>query len=859
MSTVLRPYRLLGKCLKVIGLTLFLIVILISVALYALNQRSDWAASLLQHWQADIHQLSYQPFVFSQQGERWLLSNERISVDWQAYQIRSQQLSITFPRWRFWPETIQVESLSLAIGPQAETSATAADKADPATALNPYLELQKLRDLRPFDLSINKVNVQQGKNYFLGEFRWQHQNNGTLTLSGNGHLPDYSAKPINFSGQMGINWQKDSVSIALDSELERALMLKLNTGNSASDQDWVLEWQAEWSNNALLALAKEMQTLPLEIQLSGDNISAEGQLSLSAGLEIQSAKLRLTPFSDQKIVLEAKGEPFSLTANMPTLSELEWRDNKAQIQLGTLTLDMDKPAWGKHHLKIEGQQACSEGPCILNLTVDSKAMNLSALTSFVQLPDADATLRNLQGHGELQLDVAAKTVHWAGQFQAHLDGIRYEKNQLKQLELSAPTINADISFEQSSPHIQLAMPTLDITANEVKAGEAAQIAKLSLALENIQMTKAERMDAQLHWDLNVQTIRTPDLKLTGLIGRGELSLSDEQAIFSGNILSDLAEPLLAFTGRHDVHASSQNGQLKWQWNLAPFSSQWSLAKRFGHWPLDVNVLSGEISGGGDVAWQLGESFQWQANGKQSLTKLGGVFSDIGFVDLSIDNSWTLSSSKGPQTHGQLNISSLDVGLPVENIGLAYGYGSESGLIVKDVKAELLDGQVTAPSVQLIQREGLWESETSLVQIREIKLESLLNAADYEGVDATANLSGELPVAIRANKLHIEQGKLAATEPGYIRYAGLADSGNPLMEMVSEALSNYQYEHLSADVEYDDSGYLQMAVALKGRNPDFQDGRQVNLNLNISDNVPNLMKSLQAGRIITDVISEKLDQ
>ncbi|MBB6522790.1 intermembrane phospholipid transport protein YdbH family protein [Pseudoteredinibacter isoporae] len=861
MSTDLRPYRLLGTCLKVLCLLMFLAVIVLLVALYSVNQRSDWTTSLLQRWQPDLHQLRYEPVAFSQQDEFWLLSNNSFFVSWQAYKIRGEQLTMRFRPWSLWPEDISVKTLAItAEKPSGDTSNV--DEPEDAGALpNIYQELQTLRDIQAFNLAVQSIRFQQGQNVFEGNMQWQHQHSDTLKIAGRSQLPEFSETPIEFSTELNIHWQEEYLSLQLDSELQQALTVSVEGSSASADEDWNFTWQADWSNKALLAIIKEMQALPLDIHLEGDNINADGQFSVSAALDLLSVQANLHSFADQHIELEYGGERFSLAANMPELAQLEWRNDQLQVQLGELAFEMDKAGWGEHRFQIQGKQACiaESSPCVLSVSGDSRDVNLSALNNFISLPDAEAVLRSLQWQGELSLDVAGRKTNWSGGFQGQLDGLRVEKNGLETLALSLPEVRADVSLADSSLSIQLAAPTLTIVANTLTLDDVAEIKTVDISLENIQAASTNEIALDFQWRLSAQKVRAQDTALGGAMAQGKISLAGEGLQFSGDVLSDLAEPLLAFNGLHRMGDKQRNGSLEWRWKLAPFSPDSSLEKRFGRWPLDFNALGGEINGGGEISWQLGETLQWQAKGQQALLNIGGVYNDIGLVDLSVENTWSFASNAALRADGQVSLSSLDVGLPVENIALSFGFKGDAGLTVEGFKAELLDGSVHSPSLQLSQREGLWESELALVNIRAIKLESLLKAADYAGLDATANLSGELPVAIRANKLHIEEGKLAATQPGYIRYAGLADSGNPLMEMVSEALSNYQYEHLTADVEYDDSGYLQMAVALKGHNPDFQKGRQVNLNLNISDNVPNLMKSLQAGRIITDVISEKLDQ
>ena len=73
----------------------------------------------------------------------------------------------------------------------------------------------------------------------------------------------------------------------------------------------------------------------------------------------------------------------------------------------------------------------------------------------------------------------------------------------------------------------------------------------------------------------------------------------------------------------------------------------------------------------------------------------------------------------------------------------------------------------------------------------------------------------------------------------------------------EALSNYHYSIFQTEADYLETGDLELSMTLRGRNPDMDKSRPIHLNLNVTDNIPMLLKSLQAGRAITDMVSRKV--
>ena len=65
--------------------------------------------------------------------------------------------------------------------------------------------------------------------------------------------------------------------------------------------------------------------------------------------------------------------------------------------------------------------------------------------------------------------------------------------------------------------------------------------------------------------------------------------------------------------------------------------------------------------------------------------------------------------------------------------------------------------------------------------------------------------------------------------------------------------------MDTEVFYDEDGELLLSVQLQGRNPNMNNGQAINLNVNITNNIPSLLKSLQASRVITDELERFVSQ
>jgi hypothetical protein len=144
----------------------------------------------------------------------------------------------------------------------------------------------------------------------------------------------------------------------------------------------------------------------------------------------------------------------------------------------------------------------------------------------------------------------------------------------------------------------------------------------------------------------------------------------------------------------------------------------------------------------------------------------------------------------------------------------------------------------------------------LVQFSGLQIERMLELIEYKGIAAEGAVSGEIPLTITSTGVEVAAGMLAADAPGgSIRYlaAATAATGNPGLDLMNQALSNYQFESLTSGIEYKPDGELVLEMKLVGHNPEMQGGQRINLNLNLSDNIPALLESLQAARKIEDFL------
>lgn len=288
----------------------------------------------------------------------------------------------------------------------------------------------------------------------------------------------------------------------------------------------------------------------------------------------------------------------------------------------------------------------------------------------------------------------------------------------------------------------------------------------------------------------------------------------------------------------------------------------SLAQWFFQKPFEADIVSGSLQSAANMQIRRNESGAWLVSGPMHIGAyaIRGFYQDIAIIDFSTALSGTLHDNVGFTSNGLMpfSLASIDLGLPIESIAFQYGIDTnETRLDVQDMEARVFGGRVHSAGFTF---DWSAASNSVIVEVDRIDISQMLSLAAYDSIKATGFISGTIPITLAGTTPSVGAGRLRVEAPGgAIRYSpeGGVKSGNAALDFVNQALSNYQYSLMETEVEYLPTGELELAVKLQGRNPDLNDGQGINLNLNISDNIPALLRSLQSGRSITEALEREL--
>lgn len=138
----------------------------------------------------------------------------------------------------------------------------------------------------------------------------------------------------------------------------------------------------------------------------------------------------------------------------------------------------------------------------------------------------------------------------------------------------------------------------------------------------------------------------------------------------------------------------------------------------------------------------------------------------------------------------------------------------------------------------------------------------MNLYPTEGLAGEGTLEGQLPVIIGPEGVRIEDGHIAALPPGgrlqlpADRLGGMAQS-NQAMALVASAMEDFHYRVLESGIHYAEDGTLLLDLTMRGSSPGVDSDRPVVLNINLEEDIPALLTSLQLSGRVNDAVTERV--
>ena len=460
-----------------------------------------------------------------------------------------------------------------------------------------------------------------------------------------------------------------------------------------------------------------------------------------------------------------------------------------------------------------------------------------------------------------------------------------------QLTAALPKLEA-AGWRLTKPRVQIALTGwLNTTTAALKFGEPT-----FLEVERLEplsgmtagtATANETLLKGLHADLGKTTLnanyRVEQGELDKLSLEGPVSVKAKQVRhpqllpqpwqFSGRVNSDLAHADVAGVLRANAGTTMKLDltfpyqgllTLEGKMRVSGEREAEALSRIFSAWPPLLTVSGGTVSA--NATYKQPQNGAMAAAGKLVFTDWSGTYDRTAWSEMNGSAEFRLENDRIRLSTPELTVEEVNPGLPVGPVLLAGTYEAPLAqlaagkLTLEHANSDALGGEIH------IQR-GSWDlAQTPVtipVELRQLSLAYLLQLYPTEGLAGTGILSGTVPVLFDpATGIRVERGRIDALEPGgglqltAERLKALA-SQSESMKLVAQALEDFRYSVLGSGIDYDENGTLVLTLHLKGSSPKVGKGQPVVLNINLEENIPALLRSLQLSGRVSDAVTERV--
>ncbi|WP_167144854.1 intermembrane phospholipid transport protein YdbH family protein [Pseudomonas sp. OTU750018] len=746
---------------------------------------------------------------------------EPASEDSTDFEVPLEQLSAVIS---LLPQRVQIDALQIEL-PCA------------ATRCQLLGDLQLLRDISQVDAQLNLQHQQN-------QLSWHAQLQGDATTSA-------------LQLSLTINQQRQ---LQLSSSLQQSAAGQLWQGDFTGDlqQSAVLQsWLSQWLPNAA-------GTLP--------EAPAAAQLKASWQLQLAPGPLNLAQLQQASGQLQASAnlpEPWPI----PAIGQLQGSfDLSAQALDGQWLADSLNADLNLKQIAndlISGVPA-ELHPEALQLTIQSTETpeNLAA-----QLVDRALPLQLLlKGQGRSQFELRgtlalANSLPWGlqlldGSLSAYTQAFQLESWKIgalqTQLQLDAflDAQQLDLALGKGSQLSLQHLRNADVQAQQLKASSSG------LQLQ-AQLAAGKQLDWQLKGPLDLSAqLQHSQLQPQRWYWQGPVNTSQLQAELNGTLRNDAGLQLKL----QAQHSSAKGLSLQAQLAELFLRSGNPLKDSFTAWPALLDLNNGRLNANASLTLA---SDQQLPTVKLELTGkgLGGIYDRTALEGLNSRITVRVDPKQLQLELSELRLAQANPGIPLGPLQLSGRYNAalqtptQGQLQLRQAEAALMGG-----TLQLAPGQWSLAAESLLfpVQVQGLELEQLFILYPTEGLAGKGTLDGELPLQISSQGVTIEQGQLAARAPGgqlqfhseRIRALGRS---NPAMQLVTQSLEDFRFTTLSSQVNYDQQGKLALAMRLEGQNPDIEQGRPIHFNINLEEDIPTLLASLQLTDKVSDIIKQRVQQ
>lgn len=603
-------------------------------------------------------------------------------------------------------------------------------------------------------------------------------------------------------------------------------------------------------------------------KVTTEPVSIDAKWNGNLSPDIESATL-------ESLIETLSGE-LVVSIKQPTLIEVT---DTTTTTTGELHLHLNKGVMDSYQLELNGN---TEN--LTSLIESSLPIQLSSLSWELKSNDSlGVSLLNAQqavnkARWPLKLSAVAKgekneTIRLASELSVQQKQWQFNSLHLDYLQLNADTIEFPVAGQSMAINKLTSKFAGTVTTTATKLHSTAPTrmelsvldshASATLNFNSIHYPYSDPHNALAEFDLNIHSKAINFEPIRNLEAVFDSKFQYQQQQLTGD-----GELVLGDHIKVAHHSQVNSDQLKSKIEVANFN--WKQVPQLDALLTTMMpqlvVSKAAISGQTDVTYSINNN-RWRLdNGQLEIQKGDWVFDTLSVVNNNIDFGFSANNEKLRVDNAQLHIGSVQQGFALGPItaefkaDLPFQQPLQSTLDLTNHTIKGFGGSISVPN----QSYSLTNSFALPIVFEKISLGELMRQYPSNKISIDGEVSGTIPVHWDSNHLTVERGYLNALAPGghlqvdssaLVQLAG----SNPSLQTLAGVLGNFYYQQLSTTVDYNDNGKLTLAVQLKGSNPELENGRPVELNVSLEEDLPALIKGLQISNSLNDVIRKRVQQ
>jgi hypothetical protein len=549
-------------------------------------------------------------------------------------------------------------------------------------------------------------------------------------------------------------------------------------------------------------------------------------------------------------------QPFVIETKEDIKGELFWTESPPRFTAsGPLTLAYDSPK-GPVHIELAGTQLSGQGRTIDR--AEAQVLIKGGLPGAISEP-----LGFTQAAGDISgsITLNGTTLHGTMKPRSAVTFAQFRQDPIV-MSRSALELAEPLSFDIDTITGQWSIGpgTFTWLAPQIHlAGYQATVQQANLTLDRAEGS-AKAWNAQATAMINGLTIVQPSSLPVNVTVRMNADALHAKA----DIQAQSQDKSVAFDARIEQTWSAGQGTLHGTFGPVTFDPAiFRLRRVLSPWPYTVDVTDGKVAGTFDAAWKKNAEHHTQvqtASAELFIDRISGEYRDVLFSGLSTKVKVVTEGLERIVTPrpSDVTIASVNTGVEISNISMTaqgeWDFREKLPLVeVRDFQCDLLGGTATSQGV----RADLGYPPYALtVLVRQLDLSKIMTLEQQRGLQGTGLLDGSIPITVTAKGLTVKDGFFEARPPGgVIKYKASPETtkavtqANVNMQVVLQALNNFQYNVLQIAAQYMEDGTLHLKTRLEGKNPDQSKSPPIHFNLTVQENVPALLKSL---RLVEDL-------